>query len=209
MVAGRQLAPLLAACLLAGCAVSMVVVSLSGTSQAVALVQTVPGYSKSAAAHDMDSYYAELDNQVKLSKRLAQQHLKQESVMLHHDSSADAEQHRGREGDRAARQNLATWYDRQQDEIVKKDRAHSAVRDRAEPHKMSARAAAQDLDSFFDSLAKPNNKDKKYEKLANEVKSLTKDLTEIAQPIKDLKGSEENTQKEIKSLNSVDEVPNP
>eukprot|EP00287_Rhodomonas_sp_CCMP768_P003486 CAMPEP_0196733314 /NCGR_PEP_ID=MMETSP1091-20130531/12424_1 /TAXON_ID=302021 /ORGANISM="Rhodomonas sp., Strain CCMP768" /LENGTH=341 /DNA_ID=CAMNT_0042076679 /DNA_START=8 /DNA_END=1033 /DNA_ORIENTATION=- len=203
-MAALRFATLAAAFMLAACAVAMVGVAVVGTGNSIELLESA-GMSKTAAQDDMQSYYSSLDQQVHQAKKLAQKHLKLENTILHRDSSQDNKHHHGRVGDRAARHSLAGWYDQQQKKISEEEREHSSARNRKEPSQLSARAAKADLDSFFDSLSTPTNKDKKYDRLASEVKSLSQDLKDIANPIKELKGSEEHTQHEIKSLNSLDQ----
>ena len=155
------------------CAVAMVV-SAIGTSTQSELLLKAAGMSKVAAGSDMDSYFHELRQQVKSASALAAAHEKEEDHHLKAKNPA---------------QSLSAYFDQQAKKI------QTAV---VPSSKLSAAAAAADLDSYFDSIPTESKREMKIDGLSNQVSSLKDDVHNIMKPVEALEKEVMGPVKELK-----------
>lgn len=155
------------------CAVAMVV-SAIGTSTQSELLSKAAGMSKAAAGNDMNSYFHELKQEVKSAKDLAAAHEKEED---HHVKA------------RSPAQSLSAYFDEQAKKI------QTAV---VPSSKLSAAAAAADLDSYFDSIPTKTKREMKMDSLSDQVSSLKDDVHNILKPVEALEKEVMGPVKELK-----------
>ena len=159
------------------CAVAMVVSAIGASNSSGAhaeLLAKAAGMSKDAASQDMETYFKQLKKQVKSASALAQQHLK--------DEDRDIKGH-------TPAQSLSAYFDKQATKL------HTYV---APSSKLSARAAAADLDSYFDSIPTETKRELKIDGLSNQVASLKDDVHNIIKPVQELEKEVMEPVKELK-----------
>ena len=175
------------------------------------------GMTHKSASQSLNQYFDKLDHQVQDQKRAAMRQKRSEGLLttlssasVHHaetvpsstdikrvspsDSTKPAGQPASK-GDYDATRDLNAYFDQQERSI----RAENLHQQEATATKLSAAAAAADLNAYFDSLP-TGSRESKVRTLEQTVKTLTGEVKSLTQPLSDMRAASHQTAQAVSAL---------